>query len=61
MSHNFTNNKCYEFCKKLGFVENNNRENEMLDFLDNLKEFINKDCLNLFDKIKEKIEITYNC
>lgn len=54
------NNKCYELCKKLGFIENNNKKNEVLDFLDNLKDdFIKKDCLYLFDKIKEKIEITF--
>lgn len=55
------NNKCYKFCEKLGFVENNNKKNEILDFLDNLKDdFIKKDCLYLFDKIKEKIEINFN-
>lgn len=55
------NNKCQELCKELGFIENNNKKNDILDFLDNLKDdFIKKDCLYLFDKIKEKIEITFN-
>ena len=55
------NNKCQELCKKLGFIENNNKKNDSLDFLDNLKDdFIKEDCLYLFDKIKEKIEITFN-
>lgn len=53
------NKTCYELCKELGFIENNNKKNEILDFLNNKKdEFIKNKCLNLFNELKEKIENT---
>jgi hypothetical protein len=53
------NKTCYELCKELGFIENNNKKNEILDFINNKKdEFIKNKCLNLFNEIKEKIEDT---
>lgn len=53
------NKTCYELCKELGFIKNNNKKNEILDFINNKKdEFIKNKCLNLFNEIKEKIEDT---
>lgn len=54
------NKKCYDNCRKFGFVEKDNRKEDILDFLNNLKdEFENKNCLELFEKIKYKLENTY--
>lgn len=46
-------------CNELGFLEDNNKKNEILDFLNDKKDdFIKNECLHLFNEIKEKIENT---
>ena|ERR1700730_9563474 len=55
------NKNCNELCNKFGFIENKNKKDEILNFLNSLQdEFINNNCIDLFTKINEKIESIFD-